>query len=227
MTTQQQHWGQPPADSKDTTLFLVRHGETLSNQQGRVQGHGDSPLSARGFEQGMRVARRLAAIKIDTVYSSDSQRAMETARLFAGPHKLEITARESLRERNFGVLEGKTLEETGKKGDTWFLSWLADRRVAPPAGESQDQMCERFMEALRAILAAHPGQHVAISTHGGPIKSAVYDILRIPTILWRLTWIENGSITVLRGAPDVLRVATFNDTCHLEGVTSTLSEAEG
>ncbi len=76
------------------------------------------------------------------------------------------------------------------------------------------------MNALREIMAAHPGRTVAVSTHGGPIKSAIYEILRIPSSLWRLTWIENGSITVLRGTPDSVRVATFNDTCHLEATTA-------
>ena len=63
-------------------------------------------------------------------------------------------------------------------------------------------------------------------SHGGPIKAAVYEILRIPATLWRLTWIDNGSLTVLRGTPDVLRVACFNDTCHLAGVALHVDEAE-
>jgi broad specificity phosphatase PhoE len=224
---QQQRWARRPSASGETTLLLVRHGETTWNAEGRVQGHGDSSLSQRGIEQSIRVARRLAAVKIDAVYASDMSRALEAARLIAGPHKLEVKVRPELRERCYGVLEGKTLEECGRTQGPWFLGWQADPRTAPPAGESQDQMCERFMEALRDIMTAHPGRTVAVAGHGGPIKAAVYEILRIPTSLWRLTWIANGSITILVGTPDAMRVATLNDTCHLEETATRREEVEG
>lgn len=224
---QQQTWARRPSSSGETTLLLVRHGETSWNAEGRVQGHNNAPLNEKGVEQGLQVARRLASVKIDAIYASDLARALETARLVAGPHKLEITPRADLRERCYGVLEGKTLAECGRTQGTWFLGWQADPRAAPPAGESQDQMCERFMEALRDIVTAHRGHTVAVIGHGGPIKAAVYEVLRIPTSLWRLTWIANGSITILVGTPDAMRIATLNDTCHLQEMPAQREEVEG
>jgi broad specificity phosphatase PhoE len=227
MTMSQPRWGRPPTDNQDTTLILIRHGETTWNVEGRVQGHRNAPLSERGRQQAQHLAQHLAKAKIQAVYSSDSSRALETANLIAAVHRLQVFPSEELRERNYGVIEGKTLTEAARTQGTWFLTWQENRHNAPPAGESQQQMCERIMHALRTIAAAHPGQTVVVSTHGGPVKSAVYEILRIPLALWRLTWIANGSITILCGIPDLMRVACFNDTCHLGAMPSLREEPEG
>ena len=202
--------------SREATLLLVRHGETVWNNHGRVQGHRDSPLNERGKEQGRLAAERLSRVKLSAIYSSDLERAKQTAEVIAEPHGLPVKVGSALRERNYGVLQGKTLDEAARTEGIWFLPWQADRlNNTPPGGETQPDMCRRVMEALRAVANAHPGETVAVVTHGGPIKSAVYDILRIPLALWGLTWVANGSITTLRGIADVLRLACLNDTCHL------------
>jgi len=221
-------WGRPMGEvDTNTTLLLVRHGETTWNVEGRVQGHRHSNLTDRGWDQTRRTVHRLANVKLDAVYSSDLQRAHEAAELIAASHQLKAKLLPALRERNFGVLEGKTLNESARTAGSWLIQWQADRLLkSPPDGESQPDMSERVMEALRKIAAAHPGKSVAVITHGGPIKSAIYDILRIPLSLWDLTFIGNGSITTLRGIPDVMRVACFSDTCHLEA-TSTKDTMEG
>ncbi len=202
---------------REARLILVRHGETVWNVQDRVQGHQDSPLTERGREQTARAAKRLAKMDIAAVYSSDTNRARETGRFIAAPHGLAVRPREDLRERSYGVLEGLTLEEAAERDSGWLERWRADRlRLAPPGGESQPELCRRVMAALREIAAAHAGEAVIVATHGGPIKSAVFAALDIPISSWDLTWVANGSITVLRGTPEVLRVAAYNDICHLE-----------
>ncbi len=219
-------WASPERDSQDATLILVRHGETAWNSQGRIQGHSNSSLNELGREQANRAAQQLSQHKVHALYSSDSSRAVETAKLIAAPHQLQVHASERLRERNYGVLEGKTIEEASRTQGTWFITWQADRRGAPPAGESHDEMAERIIEALREVARVHAKQSVVVVTHGGPIKASIYETLRIPVSLWKLTWIDNGSITVLRGTPDVLRVACLNDTCHLRGIATHVNEAE-
>ena len=227
MTAEQTRWASPEQHSQDATLILVRHGETRWNAEGRIQGHSDSSLNELGREQGQRVAERLASLKIQAIYSSDVSARVETARFIAAPHQLKVHTSDMLRERNYGVLEGKTLEEAGRTQGTWFMSWQADRRGAPPAGESHDEMTVRIITALRKVAEMHAKQTVVVVSHGGPIKAAVYETLRIPITLWKLTWIENGSITTLRGTPDVMRVACLNDTCHLAGLALHANEAEG
>jgi len=217
MTTFPRPKGGVAVDPKRTPLILVRHGETQWNLEGRIQGQSDSQLTSRGAAEGRRAAERLAGLKLAAVYASDSGRARETADLIAAPHRLDVITKPELRERCYGEFEGKTGPEIRETDAEALQTWLSDRqRVAPPGGETQAELSERVMRALREIAGAHPGETVAVATHGGPIKSAVFAILDIPIDSWNRTWIANGSVTVLRGTPEELRVASFNDTSHLD-----------
>jgi len=202
-----------------TTLVLVRHGETEWNLEGRWQGQRDSRLTALGREQASRTATRLSRMKISAVYTSDLGRARQVAQLIAAPHGLPLIEREDLRERSYGVLEGKTDQEAAASERSWYITWKADHlHLAAPGGETYQMLCDRVVNELYEIVKSHPGETVVVSTHGGPIKCALYYFLSIPLSLWRLTWVANGSITVLRGSCDVMRTATFNDICHLESI---------
>jgi probable phosphoglycerate mutase len=210
-----------------TTIVLVRHGETEWNLSGRIQGHSDSALTGLGREQGRRAAERLAAMPITAVYSSDLGRAHDTADLIAAPHGLPVQALSDLRERCYGVFEGKNAEEIRASYADAFETWLTDReRLAPPGGETQEQLSERVMRALRGILEVRPGETVAVAAHGGPVKSALFAVLRIPIDSWDRTWVSNGSITILRGTPQELRLACFNDTSHLDLAQAPVPSAE-
>ena len=200
-----------------TTLILVRHGETEWNLAGRIQGHSDSGLTARGAEQGRRAGERLAGLDISTVYASDLGRARETGEIIAAPHGLAVKTVQELRERCYGAFEGKTAEEIRRETPEVFERWLGDRQgLAPPGGETQQELSERGRGARGEIARAHPGGTVAVATHGGPIKSAVFAVLEIPIGSWDRTWVSNGSVTVLKGNRDELKVACFNDTSHLD-----------
>jgi len=199
------------------TLVLVRHGETAWNVAGRIQGHSDSGLTSLGREQGRRTAERLAGLDISTVYASDLGRARETGEMIAVPHGLDVKTVQGLRERCYGALGGRTGEEIRGETPEVFERWLGDRqRLAPPGGETQQELSERVLGALREIAGAHPGETVVVATHGGPIKSALFAVLAIPIGSWDRTWVSNGSLTVLRGNRRELKVACFNDTAHLD-----------
>jgi broad specificity phosphatase PhoE len=201
-----------------TTLILVRHGETEWNLSGRIQGHLDSRLTESGREHAQRAAARLAGLRIAAVYASDLGRARETGEIIAAPHGLEVRTMRELRERNYGRFEGMNREEIEVAEPGAFETWLADRqRLAPPAGETQLELSDRVMRAVREIVGTHPGDTVVVAGHGGPIKSAFFAVLEIPIDSWDRTWVSNGSVTILRGTPSELRVACFNDTSHLDG----------
>ena len=209
--------GEQPEGSDRTTLILVRHGETEWNLEGRIQGHTDSRLTERGREEGRRVAERLANLEVAAVYASDLGRARETGEIIAAPHGLSVQTTPDLRERCYGEFEEKTLSQIREDDPTAVERWLFDRqRLAPPGGETQEELSDRTMRALREIVAEHPGETVIVAGHGGPIKSAVFAVLAVPVDSWDRTWVANGSVTVLRGTRDDLRVASFNDTSHVE-----------
>src|SRR3954468_9986848 len=98
-----------------TDVLLIRHGETLWNQQGRMQGQDDSPLTTTGLEQARKLARRLKDVAFTTLYSSDLGRAHQTARCIADETGHEIVADQGLRERSFGIFEGLTNSEIEKR----------------------------------------------------------------------------------------------------------------
>ncbi len=206
-----------PECNQETTVVLVRHGETEWNVAGRIQGHSDSPLTERGRQQGRLVAGRLARRNVGVVCSSDAGRAVETAEMIAASHGLPVEAISDFRERSYGDFEGHSFIEIRKEQGEALEAWLSDRqRLAPPGGETQAQMSARVMAALRHVVSGHRSKTVVVSTHGGPIKSVLFAILEVPIACWDRTWVANGSITVLKATAESLRVAVYNDTCHLD-----------
>src|SRR5512133_1433936 len=94
-----------------TELLLVRHGETNWNRERRFQGHADPPLNDAGREQARELAETLAGEGIDAIYTSDLQRARETAEILAARFGSEVVALRELREIDVGDWQGLTWPE--------------------------------------------------------------------------------------------------------------------
>src|SRR5471030_1360513 len=94
-----------------TRIFLIRHGATELTAEDRFAGSTDVKLSDEGRGQAARLADRLSLQKIAAVYASDMSRTLETARILAAPHKLEVQPRPGLREISHGRWEGMTRQE--------------------------------------------------------------------------------------------------------------------
>ncbi|MDI3299109.1 MAG: histidine phosphatase family protein [Bacillota bacterium] len=208
-------------------LLLVRHGETLFNQSGRYQGHTDVPLSEQGRRQAEALAGRLAPVPVAAVWSSDLSRALETARVLARPHGLEVRVDRDLREMSFGAWEGLTREEIqARYADDWRLYVEDATRHAPTGGETLAQLEARAVGALRRALAAleepeaEEGRRGALLlvSHGGTIK-----VIASYLMGWNLHQryrlvLDNTSLSVLDLQPDDLRrsrLLRWNDTAHL------------
>jgi probable phosphoglycerate mutase len=148
-------------------LIVVRHGETTWNREGRIQGQGDSPLSERGLAQAQAVAARLSRERVDALYSSDLGRARETARHLAASTGLEVRLEPGLRERAFGILEGKTWNEVGRDNPQSPMKMVEDPAYLVPGGESMVEFRDRVRAALGRIALDTIGKTIAIVTHGG------------------------------------------------------------
>jgi broad specificity phosphatase PhoE len=146
-----------------TTILLVRHGQTDWNLSRRLQGHTDLPLNERGREQARVLAAELAEEPIDAVYSSDLVRAHETARIVAERHGLDVTAIDDLRERHFGTWEGLSDDEIQTRFPEAAAGVWGD-------GETREAMARRVFDALQRIADTHPGGHVLVVSHGGPLR---------------------------------------------------------
>ena len=156
-----------------TILLLVRHGETDWNRDGRWQGHADRPLTDVGRRQAAAAAGALAAAQPTAIYSSDLERARETAAPLAGRTGLVVGVRRALREIDVGSWSGLTRREIEERR----LAGPAERATGTPGwtgGETMEAHASRMLAALTAIVAAHaPGDRVCVFTHGGSIRAVV------------------------------------------------------
>jgi broad specificity phosphatase PhoE len=176
------------------TLLLARHGETDWNRDHRWQGHTGPPLN----EKGRRQARELAAHvnNIDAIYSSDTQRARETAEIVAAHLGTTVTTDERLREVNFGEWEGLTRQEIDSRYAGAFTRWEACERPLPAGVEADEVMARRVIEALHEIAERHPGGRVLVVTSGGPIRAAEAHLQGIDQTMARrqLRTVENCAL---------------------------------
>ena len=136
-----------------TTIFLVRHGETVDNARQIMQGQTQGELNEKGREQALQVAERLASEPIDAVVASDLQRAIQTAEIIAAPHHLPVVTTPLLRERDWGDFTGRFIPEL--KGKAW-----------PDNIESEEALLSRARTLLIYITATYPGKRVVAVGHG-------------------------------------------------------------
>ena len=141
-------------------LWLVRHGESTFNAEGRYAGWSDPPLTPAGEAMAQALSPRLAGIQFDGIWRSDRIRAQETARLAGFGHAL---ADVRLREINFGDLEGKTFLEMG---EAWRERLRSFADFVAPGGESMVEVKRRAEDFLAGLAI---GRHLIFS-HGGWIR---------------------------------------------------------
>ena len=199
-------------------LYLIRHGQSTSNKEGRIQGQQDVPLSPEGLRQADALAKRLKEVSFDSIYSSDLQRAKQTALQVYPENSLILNAR--LREIHLGHFEGRLWDELDEQEREQFSRFLTGHYDLPvPGGESSDDLRFRALAWLESL----PNQgRVAAFTHGGLIVSILQSILgRPPVRHWQEQsgwgfWIENTSITELKISSGYKTIARVSDAAHLE-----------
>jgi broad specificity phosphatase PhoE len=153
-----------------TEILLARHGETDWNAQRRWQGHADQPLNARGRTQARELAARLASVRLDAVYSSDLQRARDTADTVARSQDLEVRTTPDLREVDVGSWSGLTRAEAEAKYPDAYGRWLQGGEGWDD-GETYEELRERVVRAIRQIAKQHEGERVLVVAHGGTIRA--------------------------------------------------------
>ena len=153
-----------------TTILIARHGQSDWNQERRWQGHADRPLTDRGREQAQALADRLSHIELDAVYSSDLQRARDTAAVVAESQGLELRQLPDLREVDVGSWSGLTRAEAEERFPEGFARWR-DGYPGWKDGETYEAMTDRVLRAVGKIAAEHESGRVLVVSHGGPIRA--------------------------------------------------------
>jgi broad specificity phosphatase PhoE len=161
-----------------TILYLIRHGETDWNLNGFVQGHRDIALNSTGLQQAQLLAEELKDITFDRVYASPLLRAYDTAKHLSD----DVVTDPRLRELAWGIYEGAPWSDFYKAEDEKLKKLeglsLQEKRYFKfhDTIESYHEVYTRAKACLDDIVFKHPGQQIAVATHGGLMKSILSDL---------------------------------------------------
>lgn len=150
------------------TIWLLRHGRTQYNDEGRYQGQLDIPLSPAGAAELLR-----ADLTPETVYVSPLQRAQQTARiLFPDAEQIVVN---DFAEMDFGDFDGRTADEMER--DAAYRAWVeGDCAAQCPNGESRALFCKRTCAAFERLVEqrrSSGAQLLVIVAHGGTLRAVM------------------------------------------------------
>ena len=194
----------------------MRHGDTEANSAERYWGSSDVKLSAAGIRQAERLRRRLAAEKIDAIYSSGLSRASVTAETIASGHRLEVITCAELREINFGKFEGLTFTEVSQLYPEVAKLW-AERNPSLefPEGESLDEFSKRVGKFMSRLEKHSAGETILIVAHSGTLRVLMCQLLGIGLQhRWQFR-LNLGSLSILETYPQGAILSLLNDVSHL------------
>ncbi len=198
-------------------LLLVRHGDTELNSASRYWGHSDVKLSAAGLKQAEKLRDRLAAEKIDAIYSSSLQRAIVTAEIIASKHQLAVTTCAELREVNFGELEGLTFGEISRDYPEFTKLWVeGNPELRYPGGESLDQFSNRVNKFVGRLKKHTPEEKILVVAHSGTLRLLICQLLGIGIQHWRQIRPDLASLSIVETYPQIAILSLLNDVSHLE-----------
>jgi len=165
--------------SKKKEIFLVRHGTTAYNEEDRLQGRIDNPLSEKGLAESGLLADALAGIPFSAVFSSPMQRAQTTAAILNKKRGLTVTTLAGLVEIDLGSWEGRIYGQVQLDDPDFYQRWLADEALPIPEGESFIQVYQRLEAPLREILIQEH-ETVLIVGHASVNRAILALLLKIP-----------------------------------------------
>jgi len=196
------------------TIYLIRHGETDWNREGRWQGYSDVPLSTAGRAQAARLARRLAGegTRFDAMYSSDLSRAWETAIAIGGELGLRPAAAPALREIDLGAWAGKTRDEIARTFPGEWKRMQQNEDIPRGGGETFAGFQTRVLDWSHHAAQDHAGRTICAVTHGGCIRAILLHALGLS---WaerdRIPPIANASITIVERSAGRWNIVRIND----------------
>jgi len=202
--------------NKAVKLYLIRHGQTDWNVAEKIQGSTDIPLNETGRQQAACLAKGMERRPVSRIYSSNLKRALETAEAIAKSQKIKVEVIRELREVEFGEWEGLTLQAIKEVYPKDYRLWRQNPvDVAPPGGETQNQIRRRCRQAVETILS-QADKDLAIVAHGA-ILAYVIEYLMRENPSEKEIIVENSSITTMEYNPVTreMKMIELNDVSHL------------
>ena len=213
-----------PDQIGDSRIFLVRHGETNWNKEGRFQGQINIPLNNNGKDQAGKASKYLEEINFNKAFSSSMDRPYETAQIILqNKSDLEIKKIENLVEISHGLWEGKLENEIKQQWPVLLKNWHEKpEEVLMPEGESIKEVSERSVKAWEEICLAQKNKDLTLLVaHDAVNKTLICNLLGIDfSNIWMIKQ-GNGGITVIDLFKDPQKdnvISALNITTHLGGI---------
>ena len=204
-----------------TKFILVRHGQSKANEGGFLAGITDVPLSTLGEKQAKAVSEYiLKSYQVDVIYSSPLERACNTVKGVSEALNLPIIKENALREFDFGVWEGLTLEDIKQNHDNGYGKWAKDPGVfVPEGGESMTQLQNRVVNSLKEIAKKENGKTVLIGSHSSVIRALQCYVQGLPLTKMKNTpWVVNGSIADINFDGEDFFIIKYGFDGHLANI---------
>jgi broad specificity phosphatase PhoE len=198
-------------------FYFIRHGETEWNAAGSLCGRTDVPLSDVGRRQAQLLAVRLKPIPFEALYSSPLRRALETASILGHAIGREAVADPRLLELSYGAWEGRTSDEIKRANPDVYRAWEQDpASVAPPEGESGEQLIERLKPFLADVEQRHLSGNVVVVCHRTVCRLLACHIMGVPISEYRKRIpMDNGALNIFETMKGKWHVVALNDSSHL------------
>ncbi|MEW9095715.1 MAG: histidine phosphatase family protein [Clostridiaceae bacterium] len=199
-----------------TNLYLTRHGETLWNTQGRMQGWKDSPLTDKGVLQAELLGEKLNDLDIDIIYSSPIGRASHTAQILRGNKNILIEFDDRLREINMGKWEGMLQEDIENiYKEELYNFWNRPHMYKPIEGETFNNIINRTTTFIEEIVDKHRGKNILVVTHTIALRSMLaYIENKDLEKFWDDIFIHPTSLTMIRIGDNVKEITLKADISH-------------
>jgi len=199
-------------------FFIVRHGETFWNIDGRTQGHGDSKLTEDGIKQAQRLAKKLLKYDIDYIYSSDLGRTIQTSEMISNTLNKKVEYKEQLREINFGKWEGLTIQEIKRDYPDVYTVWRnKPHKALIPEGENLYKLKQRLLDCINELNKKHENSNIVLVSHGMSIKVLLLSLLESElSNIYRIKQ-DNTALNIVEFRNYGPVIMKTNDTIHLEG----------
>ncbi|MFW6107849.1 MAG: histidine phosphatase family protein [bacterium] len=205
-----------PATEQDLFLYVIRHGATVWNRSGKLQGQLDIELSDEGRAQARKVAGALAAVTFEAAWTSDLSRCVETARTVLAGRHVPLTKTPALREEDYGEWAGKTYAEIARRWPDQCRARERDRVGArPQGGEMLGELEQRVLPAMAKIAETCRRGNVLVVTHGGPAFVFFSRAMAPHGKLGGNVTVANCAINIVARTPHGWKIQLLNDTSHL------------
>lgn len=193
-------------------MALLRHGKTLWNEEGRIQGRQDSPLSPKGSQQVHAWGVFLQDYSIDQIIASDLGRVRETVAILQRYCKtVPVQWNPALREQAWGKWEGKTfLELKTEQAEELNAQVRAGWDFCPPGGESRKEVLQRALIVMNETLREFPGKRILIVSHEGIVKSLIYHLADRAFLPEEKKLLQKRQLHLLLGKQEALSLGPLN-----------------